>query len=96
MDDRKLDALDALDGRDAVDHLVHGSVSADGDQQARASRRSLCGKVDEVPGPLGDEGIAAQAALGREMRDLRPALPGRAVVGRRVDEEGVFANESPT
>ena len=93
VDDRKLDALEA---RDAVDDLVHGSVPADGDEQARASRRSLTGEVDEVPGPLGDEGIAAQAALGREPRDLRPALPGRAVVGRRVDEEGGLANESPT
>jgi hypothetical protein len=45
---------------------------------------------------LGDERIAAQAALGREARDLGPALSGRAVVGRRVDEEGGFANERPT
>jgi hypothetical protein len=88
--------LDALETRDAVDDLVDGSVPADGDEQARASRRSLAGEVDEVPGPLGDEGIAAQAASGREPRDLGPAPSGCAVVGRRVDEEGGFANESPT
>ena len=45
VDDRK---LDALEGRDAVDDLVHGAVAADGDEQARASRRSLTGEVDEV------------------------------------------------
>jgi hypothetical protein len=45
---------------------------------------------------LGDERIAAQAAFGRKVRDLGPPLSRRAVIGRRVDEEGGFANERPT
>jgi hypothetical protein len=87
--------LDALEARDAVHDFVHGSVSADRDEQARASRGSLAGEVDEVARPLGEEGVAGQPALGREPRDFRPALPGRAVVGGRVDEEGGLANGRP-
>jgi hypothetical protein len=89
MDDRELDTIEA---RHAVDDLVHGSVPADGDEEACAFRGSLPGKVDEVARPLGEEGVAAQAAFGREPCDLGPALPGRAVVGRRVDEEDGLAN----
>ena len=93
MDDRELDAFEA---RDAVDDLVHGSVTTDRDKQASASRGGLLGEVDEVARALGKKCVAGHAPFGCRPRDLRPALAGGAVVGRRVDQEDGLANESPT
>jgi hypothetical protein len=41
---------------------------------------------------LGQVRVADEAALGGQTRDLGPALPGGAVVGRRVDEKRGVAN----
>ena len=69
---------------DAVDDLVHGSVAADHDEQ-RVLR--LAGRLREMARELREHLVAAQAELGGPPPELRPALPGRAVAGRRVDEE---------
>ncbi|HZC30808.1 MAG TPA: hypothetical protein VE261_04760, partial [Gaiellaceae bacterium] len=74
---------------DAVDHLVHGAVAADDDEQCALR---LAGSLGEVPRELGQHLLAAQAELGRTAPQLRPALAGRAVPRRRVDEEEDPAN----
>ena len=89
--DRQLDVLDACD---PVHDLVHGAVPADRDDQARASRCGLVRELREVLRPLGEERVAGQAAVGGEPCDLRPALPGLAPVGGRVDEEGDSVNRT--
>jgi hypothetical protein len=80
--------LDSFDPSDPVHHLVHGAVAADGDDQARSARGSLVRELGQVLGALGQEGVADQPAVGREARDLRPALAGRAPVRGGIDEKG--------
>ena len=70
--------------RDAVDDLAHRPVSTDDDEE-RAVR--LAGRLGEVSRELRQHLLALQAELGRPLPQLRPALPRRAVPGRRVDEE---------
>jgi hypothetical protein len=89
VDDRQLDGFDP---GDPVHDLVHRPVAADGDDQLRASFRSLPREPRELALLLGQVRISLEPSLRRLSRDLGPALPGRAVVGRRVDEEDGFAN----
>ena len=84
--------LDAVDSGDPVHDLVHRSVAANRDQELRASRRGLPREVGEVTLLLGEVCVSLEPALGRDPRHLRPAFPGGAVVGRRVDQEDRVAN----
>jgi hypothetical protein len=88
-DDRELDVPRL---GDTVYDLVDGSVAADRNQERRALGDRTARQLGEVAGPLREQRLAAQAALGCEVGDLRPALPRRAVVGRRVDQEDGLAN----
>jgi hypothetical protein len=49
-------------------------------------------ELDQVAGPLGEVGLAAEAEAGRAVRELGPALAGVAVRRRRVDQENGVAN----
>jgi hypothetical protein len=89
VNDRQLDALDA---GDPVHDLVHGPVAADHDEELGALRRGLAGELRQLALFFREERVALEPLLGSESRDLGPSLSGRAVVGRRVDEEDGFAN----
>ena len=81
---------------DAVDHLVHRAVAADGDEQLAPAGGGLVRELAEVRRLLGEERVALEAELGRAPRDLRPAPSRRAAGRRRVDEEdGGGANGPP-
>jgi hypothetical protein len=70
--------------RNPVDDLVHRAVAADHDQErARRALRLLREMAPEFREHL----VAAQAELGGPLPELRPAPPGRAVAGGRVDEK---------
>jgi hypothetical protein len=79
--------LDLLRLTDAVHDLVDGAVAADRDEQRGAVRDRAACELRQLARPLGEQCLAAQAALGCEVGDLGPAAPGRAVLGSRVDEE---------
>jgi hypothetical protein len=49
--------------------------------------RSLLGELDQMSRPFGEERLAMQSELSRTVGELGPALPGRAVARRRIDEE---------
>jgi hypothetical protein len=53
--------LDAVAPGDPVDDLVDGAVAPDDDEQARAAAGRLPGKLRELAGPLGEQGVASQA-----------------------------------
>jgi hypothetical protein len=89
MDDREYHTFDP---RDPVHDLVHGPVSADGDEETGASGCGCAGELREVLRAFGEERVAYQAAVGREAGDLRPAPSGRAAVRGGIDEEGRAAN----
>ena len=72
---------------EAVDDLVQRAVAADRDDELGAVARRALGELDQMARPLGEERLAGEAELRGAVRELRPALPGDAVVGRRVDEE---------
>jgi hypothetical protein len=91
VDDRELDALQA---GDPVHDLVHGPVAPDRDEQSRAAFRRLACELDEMPGLLREQSVADQPTFGRQPGNLRPALAGRPVVGRGIDEEDGLANGS--
>jgi hypothetical protein len=71
---------------DAVHDLVQGPVAADDDDQL-ALRRRVARKLRQVAGPFRQQLVAVEAELLRPVVELRPALRGRAVRARRVDEE---------
>ena len=70
--------------RDRVDDLVHGAVAADHDEE-RVPR--VARGLPEMPRELRQHLLAVEAELGRPLPQLRPALTGRAVARRRIDEE---------
>jgi hypothetical protein len=95
MDNRELGAFGACQ---AVDDLVDRPVPTDRDEQACSARDRFTGEVGQVSGPLGEERVAAQPALVRRARDLRPAAAGGPVVRGRIDQEdglGANASEAP-
>jgi hypothetical protein len=49
-------------------------------------------ELDQVAGPLGEVGLAAEAEAGCAVRELGPALAGVAVRRRRIDEEDDVVN----
>jgi hypothetical protein len=71
---------------------VDGSVAPDRNQERRALGDRTARQFGKVAGSLREQRLAAQAALGCEVGDLRPALARRAIAGRRVDEEDGLAN----
>src|SRR5690348_7793614 len=72
-----------------VHDLVHRAVAADHHEQ-RVTRFAC--RLREMSRELREHLVAAQAEVGRPLPQLRPALPGRAVAGGRVDEEEDSAN----
>jgi hypothetical protein len=49
--------------------------------------RSLLGELDQMSRPFGEERLAMQSELSRTVGELGPALPGRAVARRGIDQE---------
>jgi hypothetical protein len=70
-----------------VHHLVEGAVAADRDDERGAVAGRPLGQLDQVAGPVGEERLALEPELGGAMRELGPALAGRAVARRGIDEE---------
>jgi hypothetical protein len=70
--------------RDGVHDLVDGAVAADDDEQRVPG---VGRRLAEVAGKLRSDLRAVQPELPRAVLQLRPALAGRAVAGRGVDEE---------
>ena len=81
-----------VEAGDPVDDLVHRPVAADRHEQRRAAVRRLARELDQVAGPLGEQRVALQPERGRPVGELGPAPPGRAVLGRGVDQEDGVAN----
>ena len=77
---------------ESVHHLVQRAVAADRDDERRALGGRALRQLDQVPGPLGEERLALEPEVRRPVGELGPALPGDAVVRRRVDEEDGAAN----
>jgi hypothetical protein len=84
-DRRQLGRAAAAD--EPVRDLVQRPVAADRDDELRALARGLLGERDQVLRPLGEQRLALEPQVRGPVRERRPALPGDAVVGRRVDEE---------
>jgi len=62
-------------------------VAADRDDELGTVARGTLRELDQVPRSLREERLALDAELVRAMHELGPALPGRAVARRRIDEE---------
>jgi hypothetical protein len=71
---------------------VHGSVSADRDEQVGV-RGGLACELGQVPWALREQRVAAQPERRGSVRELRPAASRSAVLGGRVDEEKDPLNE---
>ena len=71
----------------AVDDLVQRAVAPDCHDDARAVSRGALRELDQMSRALGEERLALEPEPGGAVRKLGPALPGCAVVGRRIDEE---------
>src|SRR5207247_2333989 len=80
--------------RDPVHDLVQRSVAADSDDEPCAVGDRLPGELDQVSGPLREQRLAAETEQLGAAGELGPALTGRAVRRRRVDQEdgGCFAH----
>ncbi len=84
--DRDRRELDPPAG-DAVDGLVERAVAADRDDERGSVVGRTARQLDQVAGPLGEEGLAGETESLGAVGELRPAVPGTSVVGRRVDQE---------
>jgi hypothetical protein len=67
-----------------VDDLVQRAVAADRDDEFGVD---VGRELGQVVRPLRVERLAVEPEPGGSMRERDPAPSGRAVVGRRVDEE---------
>ncbi len=85
-------AISAFVPASAVHDLVHRPVAADDDEQPVAG---VARGLREMAGILGEHLVAAQPELGGAAPQVGPALAGRAVARRRVDEkERLAANRT--
>ena len=77
----------AVAARDPVGDLVDGAVAADDDEQLAPSSAASRASSARWPGRSEKSASPSSPGVAAAVGELRPALAGRAVVGRRVDEE---------